>query len=80
MAFWSLASLRSILATGTMPKWYVKKNHRIWYEKVIGGDAAKVKEPKDEKPDKKTVKAKEGKKKAVDKKVPAPPPAPPTSN
>lgn len=30
-------SLKSILATGTMPEWYVKKNHFLWYRKLKGG-------------------------------------------
>ena len=38
-------AMRSVLATGTMPKWYVKKNHRIWYNDIVGG-TSKTEEPK----------------------------------
>ncbi len=34
---------RSIMLTGTMPEWYVKKNHFLWYKQVKGG----YKAPKD---------------------------------
>jgi cytochrome b subunit of formate dehydrogenase len=27
-------ALRSVLASGTMPRWYIKKNHRIWYDEI----------------------------------------------
>jgi cytochrome b subunit of formate dehydrogenase len=30
-------AMRSILATGTMPEWYVKKHHFLWYKQVKGG-------------------------------------------
>lgn len=36
-------AIRSILWTGTMPEWYVKKNHFLWWRKVQGG----YKAPKD---------------------------------
>lgn len=29
-------AIRSIGFTGTMPKWYVKKNHRAWYLEIVG--------------------------------------------
>jgi len=29
-------ALRSVLATGTMPRWYVRKYHKVWYEKISG--------------------------------------------
>lgn len=29
-------ALKSVLVTGTMPEWYVKKNHRAWYEEMMG--------------------------------------------
>ncbi len=35
--------IRSILVTGTLPEWYVKKHHFLWYRKVKGG----YKAPKD---------------------------------
>jgi cytochrome b subunit of formate dehydrogenase len=38
-------ALRSILGTGTMPEWYVKKNHRAWYEQLVGIDVSEFKEP-----------------------------------
>lgn len=28
---------RSILATGTVPEWYAKKNHYLWYRRTRGG-------------------------------------------
>jgi hypothetical protein len=40
-------AIRSVLATGSMPKWYVKKNHKVWYEEIIGRGASDVKEPKE---------------------------------
>lgn len=36
-------AIRSIMATGTMPLWYVKKNHFLWYRQLKGG----YKAPKD---------------------------------
>jgi cytochrome b subunit of formate dehydrogenase len=36
-------AIRSIMRTGTMPEWYVKKNHFLWYRQVKGG----YKAPKD---------------------------------
>ncbi len=44
-------ALRSVLATGTMPKWYVKKNHRVWYEEIVGKTAQEVKESTKTKPE-----------------------------
>jgi hypothetical protein len=38
-------ALRSIFATGTMPKWYVKKNHRAWYEEMVGREITESPEP-----------------------------------
>jgi len=35
--------LRSIFVKGTMPEWYVKKNHFLWYRELKGG----FKAPKD---------------------------------
>lgn len=29
-------AIRSIGFTGTMPQWYVKKNHRAWYLEIVG--------------------------------------------
>ena len=29
--------IRSILKTGTLPEWYVKKHHFLWYRKLKGG-------------------------------------------
>jgi cytochrome b subunit of formate dehydrogenase len=48
-------ALRSVLATGTMPEWYVKKNHRVWYEKMVGREASDFEKtekpkPKDQEP------------------------------
>ncbi|UCE37329.1 MAG: cytochrome b/b6 domain-containing protein [Thermoplasmata archaeon] len=48
-------ALRSVLATGTMPEWYVKKNHRAWYEEIVGRKASDFKDiektkPKGQKP------------------------------
>ncbi len=37
-------ALRSVLVTGTMPEWYVKKNHRVWYEEIVGRKASDFKE------------------------------------
>ncbi len=39
-------ALRSVLATGTMPEWYVKKNHRAWYEQLVGRAVSDFKEPR----------------------------------
>jgi cytochrome b subunit of formate dehydrogenase len=36
-------AIRSIMSTGTMPEWYVKKHHFLWYRQVKGG----YKAPKD---------------------------------
>jgi len=36
-------AIRSIMSTGTMPEWYVKKHHFLWYKQVKGG----YKAPKD---------------------------------
>jgi cytochrome b subunit of formate dehydrogenase len=30
-------AIRSIMATGTMPLWYVKKHHFLWYRQTKGG-------------------------------------------
>ena len=30
-------AVRCILGTGTMPEWYVKKNHLLWYREIKGG-------------------------------------------
>ncbi len=37
-------AVRSILFTGTMPRWYVKKNHRIWYEQIMGREISDSKD------------------------------------
>jgi cytochrome b subunit of formate dehydrogenase len=29
-------AIRCIGFTGAMPEWYVKKNHRVWYEEMVG--------------------------------------------
>jgi cytochrome b subunit of formate dehydrogenase len=42
-------ALRSILVTGTMPEWYVKKNHRVWYERIAGRGISEFKKPKEPK-------------------------------
>ncbi|UCG69707.1 MAG: cytochrome b/b6 domain-containing protein [Thermoplasmata archaeon] len=47
-------ALRSVLATGTMPEWYVKKNHRAWYEELVGKTAKEIKESTKPKPKVKT--------------------------
>ncbi|UCE73741.1 MAG: cytochrome b/b6 domain-containing protein [Methanomassiliicoccales archaeon] len=39
-------ALRSILVTGTMPEWYIKKNHRAWYDALKGRGVTEHKEPK----------------------------------
>ncbi len=48
-------ALRSVLATGTMPEWYVKKNHKVWYEEMMGKEVSDFEKtekpkPKDQKP------------------------------
>ncbi len=40
-------AIKSVLATGSMPKWYVKKNHKVWYEEIVGRGASDAKEPKE---------------------------------
>lgn len=30
-------AIRSIMVTGTMPEWYVKKHHFLWYKELRGG-------------------------------------------
>lgn len=71
-------ALRSVLATGTMPKWYVKKNHRLWYYKVMG-EKPKIKPPKKSKP-KAPQSTKKSKDKKPSKKSDEKPPAPSTSS
>jgi cytochrome b subunit of formate dehydrogenase len=39
-------AIRCVGFTGTMPEWYVKKNHRIWYEKIVGKSISDSEEPK----------------------------------
>lgn len=29
-------ALRCVFSKGTMPEWYVKKNHRAWYDELVG--------------------------------------------
>jgi cytochrome b subunit of formate dehydrogenase len=43
-------AIRCVLSTGTMPEWYVKKNHRAWYEELVGRSSSEYKEPKEKKP------------------------------
>lgn len=43
-------ALRSVLATGTMPEWYVKKNHKVWYGEMVGRSVSEFKEPPESKP------------------------------
>ena len=38
-------ALRSVLATGTMPMWYVRKNHKVWYEEIVGRGASEIEAP-----------------------------------
>ncbi len=45
-------AVRSVLFKGTMPKWYVKKNHRIWYEQMMGREVVESQDEK-QKPKKK---------------------------
>jgi cytochrome b subunit of formate dehydrogenase len=44
-------ALRSVLKTGTMPEWYVKKNHRAWYEDMVGSDISEIMEQIPEMPE-----------------------------
>lgn len=41
-------AIRSIMSTGTMPEWYVKKHHFLWYRQAKGGYKA-AKDPQYEK-------------------------------
>jgi cytochrome b subunit of formate dehydrogenase len=48
-------AVRSVLFKGSMPKWYVKKYHRIWYEKLYGREESvshKTPKSKEESPEK----------------------------
>ena len=47
-------ALRSVLATGTMPMWYVRKNHKVWYEQIVGRGASEFETPVDAKKTKKS--------------------------
>jgi cytochrome b subunit of formate dehydrogenase len=38
-------AIRCIGFTGTMPEWYVKKNHRAWYEEMVGREVTDSQEP-----------------------------------
>jgi cytochrome b subunit of formate dehydrogenase len=38
-------ALRSVLSTGTMPMWYVRKNHKVWYEEIMGRGASDTEIP-----------------------------------
>jgi len=47
---WDSVSMKCIMWTGTMPLWYVKENHYLWYLKLKGIDestAIKPKEPEE---------------------------------
>lgn len=79
-------ALRSVLATGTMPTWYVKKNHKVWYEEMVGRGVSEFKEPPESKPEikgpKKTQKVQKPPEKKETKKKPMVPdkkPTPPSS-
>jgi cytochrome b subunit of formate dehydrogenase len=38
-------AIRSIGFTGTMPEWYVKKNHRAWYQEIVGRNVSESQKP-----------------------------------
>jgi cytochrome b subunit of formate dehydrogenase len=70
-------AVRSVLFTGTMPQWYVKKNHRAWYEEMVGREISEIQEPKEPKIETKEEKIEEPPEKKLDEeKPPAPSPAP----
>ncbi len=52
-------ALKSVLASGTMPEWYVKKNHKAWYETLVGRGVSDFAEPTEHKPQTKEPKKKE---------------------
>jgi cytochrome b subunit of formate dehydrogenase len=70
-------AIRCIGFTGTMPEWYVKKNHRAWYEEMVGREISEIQEPKEPKIEIKEEKKEEPPEKKLDEEKPAPPlPAP----
>jgi cytochrome b subunit of formate dehydrogenase len=75
-------AIRCVGFTGTMPEWYVKKNHRIWYERIVGRGISDAAEPKKSKPEiKPPVKTEGPSEKKVnmvgeEKKTPSPPTIP----
>ncbi len=40
-------AIKSILMTGSMPDWYVKKNHYLWYRELTGGRFTCYSEPEE---------------------------------
>jgi cytochrome b subunit of formate dehydrogenase len=43
-------AIRCVGFTGTMPEWYVRKNHKVWYEKMVGREVVDTQKPVKPKP------------------------------
>ena len=70
-------AIRCIGFTGTMPEWYVKKNHRAWYEEMVGREISESQEPKEPKIETKEEEIEEPpEKKVTEEKPTAPSPTP----